>query len=249
MNYPRDALPEAYYHITSRGNRKQDIFLSSLDHEYFLHLLKTAAADYTWRCHSYCLLTNHYHLLIETTNGGLSEGMHLINSGYSGEFNKRHHRTGHVFQGRYWSRLIKDDSDLLTVVRYTALNPLKAGLTTDPAAWKWSSYNALAGRVSSPPFLEESLVRSYFTSPDEDGSGGYRAFIAERIPNALAGDLNHLPSLEELLSECPDRERMTRAMSAAHFDFGYSMKDIAAFLGLSPSSVTRGIKAHRQKRA
>jgi putative transposase len=247
MRYPRNALPEAFYHIMSRGNRKQDIFLADRDRIFFLQLLKTAVADYSWKCHSYCLMTNHYHLLIEATTGGLSDGMHLINSGYSAVFNKQHRKVGHVFQGRYISRLIKDDADFLTVVRYTALNPIKAGLTADPAEWIWSSYSALAGGVALP-FLEENLVRSFFASPGTDGSAEYRAFIAERISAALNGDIYHIQTLAELFADCADQEHRKRLMSEAHFDFGYSMIDIARYLGVACSTVSRAIKAYNQKR-
>jgi len=247
MHYPRNALPEAIYHVMSRGNRKQDIFLSSLDREIFIHLVETAVTDFSWKCHSYCIMTNHYHLLIETTTGGLSDGMHMINSGYSGAFNKRYQKNGHVFQGRFRSRLIKDDADFLTVVRYMALNPVKAGLAVDPVGWKWSSYGALAGNRSNAGFLDVDLVRSFFASPGNDGNDGYRAFIAERIPDALAGNLGHLPTLIELFASCTDAESKKCSMSEAHFDFGYTMSDIADFLGVSCSAVSRAIKSFHSR--
>ena len=233
----------------SRGNGKQDIFLSKHDREYFLGLLESAVKECAWTCHSYCLMTNHYHLLIETPAGKLSNGMHLINSTYSRTFNNRYERIGHVLQGRYKSRLIKDDNDFLTVVRYTALNPVKAKLTTDPADWNWSSYNALAGNAAAPQFLDCSLVRSLFASPDEDGSSEYCMFILQGLQNALEGDLHHHPTLNELFREVADKATRKRLMSEAHYDLGYTMRDIAGFLGVSSSVVSRGIKDYMNERS
>ncbi len=113
----------AVYHITSRGNEKKPVFRDEEDRCTFLDILERVNKRYNWICHAYCLMDNHYHLLIETPDGNLSMGMRQLNGVYTQLFNKRHKRTGHLFQGRYKAILIQKDSHLLEVCRYVVLNP------------------------------------------------------------------------------------------------------------------------------
>ena len=116
------------YHITSRGNRKEVIYLLDEDRQKFLSVLGDACTKYNWLCHSYCLMSNHYHLLIETPFCNLSKGMRYLNSVYTQKFNKAHNRVGHVLQGRYKSILVEKDPYLLELARYIVLNPVRAGM-------------------------------------------------------------------------------------------------------------------------
>jgi putative transposase len=116
----------ALYHVTARGNAQQDIYLTDDDKLEFLSLLQRACERYHWLCHAYCLMTNHYHLLIETHTPTLSKGMKYLNGTYTQAFNRRHKRVGHVFQGRFKGILVEKDSYLLELSRYIVLNPVRA---------------------------------------------------------------------------------------------------------------------------
>ena len=116
----------ALYHVASRGNERRIIFKDDSDRTAFLDILLKVNKRYNWLCHSYCLMDNHYHAIIETLDGNLSEGMRQLNGIYTQAFNRRHKRVGHVFQGRYKSILIQKESHLLEVCRYVVLNPVRA---------------------------------------------------------------------------------------------------------------------------
>ena len=170
---PRLQIADGLYHITARGNARADIFRDELDYPEFLRFFATVVAGYSWLCHSYCLIPNHYHLLVETPEPNLAAGMHALNGRYARWFNRRHDRDGHVFQGPYGAVLIEDDDHLLEVCRYIALNPVRAGLVETPGDWPWSSYGALAGLAEPPTFLHVDLAHRLLA-----GASGYRDFVA-----------------------------------------------------------------------
>ena len=116
-------------------------------------------------CHAYCLMENHYHLLVETPRANLDDAMQRLNGTYAMRFNRHHERTGHVFQGRYGAKLITDDDYALTVVRYIAANPVQAGLCAAPEEWPWSSYAATAGLASAPSGSSRRRCSSWFARP------------------------------------------------------------------------------------
>jgi REP element-mobilizing transposase RayT len=129
-------FPGAIYHLTSRGNARQKVFFADVDHELFLSTLAAVVRRYNWICHAYCLMANHYHLLIETPKTNLSIGMRQLNGIYTQSFNRRHNRVGHLFQGRFKAILVERESHLLELCRYIVLNParVKGGATT--SSWK-----------------------------------------------------------------------------------------------------------------
>ncbi len=143
-------FPGGVYHVTSRGDGGEDIYLSARDKKIFLLILGAACERFNWYCHSYCLMTNHYHLLIETPLGNLSKGMHYINGVYTQKFNRTHGRVGHVFQGRYKSIVVDKNTYLLELVRYIVLNPVRACMVRQASEWRWSSYLAICGEVNTP---------------------------------------------------------------------------------------------------
>jgi putative transposase len=155
-------VPGGIYHVTSRGNRRQLIFLDDRDHRTFLQLLGGVCDRLGWRCQGYCLMPNHYHAVIETPQPNLSSGMQELNSRYAEGFNRRHGLDGHVFQGRFHSRFVTSQWHLLELSRYLSLNPVRAGVCTHPADWPWSSFPALSGRVRVPPFLAAGVVLDHF---------------------------------------------------------------------------------------
>ncbi|NTU91508.1 MAG: addiction module toxin RelE [Chlorobiaceae bacterium] len=167
----------ALYHIMSRGNAKAPIFIDDADRIKFIDILAKTVQDYRWTCHAYCLMGNHYHLLIETPDITLSAGMHLLNGMYTQAFNHRHHRTGHVFEGRFRSILVEKESYLLELTRYIVLNPVRSGLTTNPADYRWSSYNATCGAVEPPGFLQTDWILEQFGNVRSSAISAYTEFI------------------------------------------------------------------------
>jgi REP element-mobilizing transposase RayT len=167
----------AVYHVTSRGNEKKPVFKDDRDRENFLNALQHVNKRYNWICHAYCLMTNHYHILIETPEGNLSIGMRQLNGVYTQLFNKWHGRTGHLFQGRYKAILIQKDSHLLEVCRYVVLNPVRAKMIEKPEDWPWSSYLATAGKAKPHPSLTTDWVLGQFNRKREQAEKEYRKFV------------------------------------------------------------------------
>jgi putative transposase len=152
----------ALYHVTSRGNRRETIYEDDADRETFLDVLSEVVERYNWICHAYCLMTNRYHLLIETIDGNLSKGMRQLNGIYIQTSNWRHHRVGHLFHGRFTGILVDKDAYLLELSRYIVLNPVRAGIISRPDDWRWSSYQPMMGLRPSPKWLEvDGLLRQF----------------------------------------------------------------------------------------
>ncbi len=135
-------FPGAVYHVTSRGNARQAIFLDKDDRESFLGVLASVVARFNWLCHAYCLMETHCHVMVETLEGNLSWGMRQLNGVYTQVFNRRHTRVGHLFQGRYKAILVEKEAHLLELCRYVVLNPVRAGLGRRRSLlfWKWIGF-------------------------------------------------------------------------------------------------------------
>jgi len=174
----RIEFPGALYHVTSRGNARQDIALDDEDRAAFLAVLAEVRARFAWLVHAYCLMGNHYHLLVETPEANLSRGMRQLNGVYTQRFNRRHGRVGHVFQGRYKAILVERESYLLELCRYVVLNPLRAGMVGKPGDYRWSSYRATVGREPAPAFLTTDWVLAQFARRRVQAQEAYRAFVA-----------------------------------------------------------------------
>ncbi|GBE06379.1 MAG TPA: helix-turn-helix domain-containing protein [Nitrospirae bacterium] len=182
----------AVYHITSRGNARQSIFRDNQDRESFLATIEKVKKRYNWLCPAYCLMDNHYHLIIETPEGNLSHGMRQLNGTYTQSFNKRHKRVGHIFQGRYKAILIQKDSHLLEACRYVVLNPVRSKTVRRPYAWKWSSYKGTVGLSKPHPCLTTDWVLGQFAKRKWQARRAYREFVmagigSERIWNNVQG--------------------------------------------------------------
>ena len=152
--------PGGIYHVTARGNARRPIFEDDDDCARFLVVLASTVARYRVLCHAYCLMGNHYHLLVQTLEPNLSVAMRQLNGVYTQRFNRRHDRCGHVLQGRFGAQLVDGDAYLREVCRYILLNPVRAGLVTHPGDWRWSSFRATAGETAVPGFLSVDWVRS-----------------------------------------------------------------------------------------
>jgi REP element-mobilizing transposase RayT len=190
----RIEYPGAVYHITSRGNDKMTVFKDDTDRETFLSTLAHVNKRYYWLCHAYCLMDNHYHLLVETPDGNLSLGMRQLNGVFTQARNKRYNKTGHLFQGRYKAILIQKDSHLLEVCRYGALNPIRARIVERLEDWKWSSYRATTGEEQPHACLSRDWALGQFSRTRANAEKEYRHFVKwgigkEAIWNEVKGQL------------------------------------------------------------
>jgi REP element-mobilizing transposase RayT len=188
----RILFPDACYHVMSRGNAKALVFLDQRDYEKFLELLDVSCRRFGIVCYAFCLMPNHYHLVVVTPRANVSVAIQYLNGVYSQWWNHRHDRCGHVFQGRFKAQVIRRDRDLAAVCRYVVLNPVRAGLASHPGEWRWSSYRASAGIESSPGFLTLSGIQSVLAS-DPTGSPfvTYRLFISSSDPHQRV-DIAHV---------------------------------------------------------
>lgn len=160
----RIEFPGALYHVTSRGNARDPIFFTDADRRSFLHILGEVVQRYRWVCHAYCLMTNHYHLLVETPEANLSRGMRQVNGLYTQRFNRAHERVGHLLQGRFGAVLVERETHLLELSRYVVLNPVRAGLTDSAEAYPWSSLRATLGLAPVPDWLVTGALLARFGS-------------------------------------------------------------------------------------
>ena len=160
----RIEFPGALYHVTSRGNARASIFLGDRDRDLFLDILGGVVDRYRWLCPAYCLMTNHYHLLLETPEPNLSQGMRQLNGLYTQRFNRRHERVGHIFQGRFNGILVEREAHLLELARYVVLNPVRAKMVPAAEDYRWSSLRATLGLVRAPAWLAHEMLLGPFGS-------------------------------------------------------------------------------------
>jgi len=168
-------FPGAHFHITARGVARWEIFLDPSDRRCFLKVLHTACDRYGGICHAYCLMGNHYHLLLESADGRLSSVMQHLNGSYGRWFNRRRQRCGHLFEGRFKASLIDKDSYFLEVIRYIELNPCRAKIVSHPEEWAWSSFRPRVGLSRIPPPLSVARALEFF------GSGSQARKLYERF--------------------------------------------------------------------
>ena len=169
----------ALYHVTTRGDRREAIYEDDTDREQFLGVLGEVAECFNWHCHAYCLMSNHYHVVIGTPDGNLSKGMRQLNGVYTQWSNRRHRRTGHLFQGRFKAILVDADSYLLELTRYVVLNPVRAGMVRQARDWKWSSYRATIGEATAPQWLQTDGLLAQFGSRRARAVDAYKQFVRE----------------------------------------------------------------------
>jgi len=174
-------FPGAIYHITSRGDRQEAIYEGDADRQQWLEILSRVCERYNWSIHAYCLMGNHYHILLETADGNLSKGMRQLNGVYTQYFNRQHNRVGHVYQGRYKAILVEKDSYLLELSRYVVLNPVRAGMIKNMDEWHWSSYLVTIGKLPTPDWLEVDWLLSQFSLQRNRARSRYIDFVREGI--------------------------------------------------------------------
>ena len=233
----RTDFPGALHHVYLRGVDRTAIARDDLDYQRFVELLEGAAARTGFECHGWCVMPNHYHLLLGSPDGTLSRGMHWLNGTYARLFNKRHDRTGHLFQGRFGSRVIESNGDLLGLVRYLALNPVRAGLVDRPEEWAWSSFSHLMEPVSAPSFLRSGRIYRALAG-STDPIGEIRGFVHDRAA-IVTTVLSDRPSLSQILRVGDN------ATLRAAIELGYAQTEIARELGISQPTVSRRLRLVR----
>ena len=171
----------ALYHVTARGDRRKAIYLEEDDFHIFLNILNDVCMQYNWVIHAYCLMTNHYHLLVETPDANLSKGMRQLNGVFSQSINRKYRRVGHLFQGRYKGILVDKDAYLLELCRYIILNPIRAHMVNSPDEWLWSSWHYTVGYKVSPGWLATDTLLSLFSNKREEAIQEYIRFVKEDV--------------------------------------------------------------------
>jgi len=171
----------ALYHVTSRGDRREAIYEDDEDRGTFLKTLAEVVERFNWLCHAYCLMTNHYHLVVETPDANLSKGMRQLNGVFTQATNRRHSRAGHLFQGRFKGILVDKNDYLLELTRYVVLNPVRGGMVEHPSDWLWSSYRAMVGEAPVPKWLAVDGLLAQFDSRRTEARRRYRDFVTEGL--------------------------------------------------------------------
>lgn len=257
------------YHVTARGIARSTIHGDDRDRRVFFRVLERTISRFDWRCLSYCLMPNHFHLLIRTPEPNLSRGIAQLKSVYAQAYNRRHERVGPLFAGRYGGRLIQQDRHLLEVFRYIALNPVTANLCAAPSAWAWSGHAALAGQRQAYRWHAVEEARAWFKSPQSiDGVSGYREFVAApseiEVANegVVVGDAEFrrqvLPDVRPG-SEFPERDwgdgrpdldellqdgGTGRSIAVAYRKHGYTLVSVASAIGVHVSTVSRRLRSY-----
>ena len=219
--------PGAVYHLTSRGNRQEDIFVSDRDRVAFLTILGQTLQRYNWRCHAYCLMDNHYHLVVETPHANLAVGMRQLNGVYTQHSNKTHQRAGHLFQGRYKSILVEKDQHLLELCRHVVLNPVRVGLCDHPGKWQWSSFQATSTMKEESDCLSPDWLLKQFGENRVRAAHRYAQFVLEGCTDATCpwdrlkaqvvfGSDHFLGTIKEMLAE--QRQAKEVPVSQRHVD-------------------------------
>jgi putative transposase len=178
---PRLQVPGGIYHITSHANAGRDLFAGDAERRVFLDILATVIPGRGWSCMAYCLMTTHYHLLVQTPRADLAAGMQYLNGRSAQRINRLRREKGHLFDARYGAEFVETEQHAFNAHRYIALNPVTAGIVTRPENWPWSSYRALIGLAPAPTFLDVQAALLIFGAEPEAG----RARLVEFVQDGL----------------------------------------------------------------
>ena len=234
-------FPGALYHVTCRGNRRERIFSNRIDHLAWFDETERVCRRFHFIIHAFCLMENHYHVLIETPEGNLGQGMRQLNSAYSQYYNRRHDLVGHVMQGRYKAILVQKDSYLRELARYIVLNPVRAGRVRTPDEWEWSSYRFMLGQPA-PSWMTIDWLLACFDPDPAAATQAYQNFVMAGIGGedplskvrfqCILGDdafvTRHRVDAKKIMSgEIAMEQRRAQAMSLAEYALKFTPRDIA----------------------
>jgi len=227
----------ALYHVTARGNRHKPIYHHDADRHLWLDVLTHVCERHNFVVHAFCQMTNHYHLLVETLEANLSQGMRQLNGLYAQHINRRHQLVGHLFQGRYHAILVQKESHLLELSRYIVLNPLRAAMVSSLDEWQWSSHHYLTGAKSAPAWFERDWLLSQFGDAHATAVSAYRAFVLAGLGKAsplaavrhqvLLGEDDFVSThqrlqLAQAFVEAPKAERRAVALPLTEYQVTYA---------------------------
>lgn len=258
---PRIEYEGAVYHVSARAVGPRALYADNSDRIHFLNLLRRTRRKYSWDFLAFCLMTTHYHAVLRTARPNLSRGMAWLNGSYARRFNLRQDRSGHLFDKRFFSRLVRSEAHLCEEIRYVLLNPVRAGMVSDPADYRWSSCSACLGLRSAGSFgiVDVDEVLGVFAQSAEAGSKRLRSFLEAgmdgeisppEVPDDLPADFSlgsgtdgsgSAPTSFPLRRETygSNLEERNRAIRRACLQLGLSQKTVADRLGLSPSLVSK----------
>ena len=253
-------LAGALYHVTSRGDGREDIYLSDDDRQAWLETLAHVCDRFNWVCHAYCQMSNHYHLVVETPDANLSKGMRQLNGVYTQRFNRSHQRVGHVFQGRFKAVIVEKDSYLLELARYVVLNPLRARMIRQLNQWPWSSYLATCRQVAKPDWLQTDFILSQFSAQRARAIVKYITFVHEGkgLPSvweqlqgqiylgsdAFIDKMHAMIDQRPALTKVPRAQRRALKWALSEFDQRHDRNEAIALAYLSGQHTMAAIAEH-----
>jgi putative transposase len=270
----RLALAGALYHVTSRGDRREAIYFDDDDRERWLELFAQVCKRYNWVCHAWCQMSNHYHIVIETVEGNLSQGMRQLNGVYTQSNNRKYQRVGHVFQGRYKAIIVEKESYLLELARYVVLNPLRARMVQSLTDWPWSSYASMIGREAAASWLQTDWILSQFSPQRDRAIAAYADFVRagvglpalwqnlraqvylgsdafmEKMQTHVVQEISEVPRVQQRpIAWSLDRyaahySTKQESMVAAYMSGDFTLKKIADHFGVHYSTVSRIVKQY-----
>lgn len=239
----------AFYHVTSRGNQRGQIFWDSGDRVKFQEILKRTKDRYGYLLHAYVFMDNHYHLLMETPHANIKQIMQNINTSYTVYVNKRHRRFGHLFQGRYKSFIVDKESYLLEVGRYIHLNPVRAGIVERAEDYRWSSYQEYISKNSKQKITDTDDTLYSFSKVRTEAVNRYREFVYAGIEKdspldeavgSVLGDEGFTEKVLKYLKCCPDeREIPDIKKIETKYNLEDAVKIVAVYYGVSKEVLLR----------
>ena len=252
---PRIEIP-GYYHIINRGVEQRVVFKEEADYEYFEELMCFYAKSHNITLHNYCLMRNHYHLLIEITSENLSKFMRQLNMNYAIYFNKKYNRAGHLWQGRFKSWYVTDEAYLYTLMRYIEQNPLKANIIQDLKDYPYSSYHHFLNDRELPQCLKNAWIAQHYQKDKE----AIEIFLTSPVDSAQLQELKkasslveapnidkkpNLKKLEKMFDNITDIKKRNKKILKA-IEQGYSQHSIAKVLGISQPAVNGVVKRNKK---
>jgi REP-associated tyrosine transposase len=228
---PRIELAGAVHHVVAKSPSGRDLFHDDDDRDRYLRLVMREVLERTWSVLTFCLMTNHIHLLVLTPNPDLGAGIKRMHEDYARSLNGRYKLHGHAFGSRFYSRLVQSDRHLIGCLRYIARNPVKHGACRQPRDWAWSAHRALAGLAPAPSFLDVATAYSHLGADAEEARLNYLRLVA-LSDDALLNDLTSAGSDAWLIT--------------AVDDFEISIAAVAAFLGVGRTTVYERLAAVRR---